>query len=185
MTSPFVLLWARDRDGDGNLETSEGNHKDRGLDAKTLGYQASPAQMRSLLLITKPAPLEAPRAQDSLSFLRWTCNPPTPILLTPYSGEREWAQGGFCQLPYFIHYPRVKPKALKGNRRTRGRIRTQGRLSKPRLVLFSSGHCCACLAGCQGRWGPYPDTPSEGHRCRQLDRAWLYMATARRALRLP
>lgn len=143
--------------------------------------------MRSLLLTTKPAPLEAPRAQDSLSLLRWTCNPPTPILLTPANGELEQAQGRFFQLPYFILYPRVKPKASKGNRRTRGRIRTQGRLSKPRLVLFSSGHLCTskCLAVCQdqaggvasaleaeGRWGPYPDTPREGHGCRQLDKTW-------------
>lgn len=135
-------------DGDGDLETSEGSQKGKDLAEKTLGYQASPAQMRSLLLTTKPAPLEAPRAQDSLSLLRWICNPPTPVL-TPSNGELEQAQGRFCQLPYFILYPRVKPKASKGNRRTRGRIRTQGRLSKPRLVLFSSGHLymSGCLSG--------------------------------------
>lgn len=153
--------------------------------------------MRSLLLTTKPAPLEAPRAQDSLSLLRWTCNPPIPILLTLSNGELEQAQGRFFQLPYFILYPRVKPKASKG----KGEPEAE---SGPRADSPSPGWSCSpqatstCLAVCQdqaggvasaleaeGRWGPYPDTPREGHGCRQLDKTRLCMATARRALQLP
>lgn len=106
--------------------------------------------MRSLLSISKPVPVQAPKAQDTVSHvLDRPCYLFTPVLLTPYNGELGWVQGGFCLLPYLS---RVKPKAAKGNRRTRGRIRTQGRLSKPRLALLSSGHLCTseCLAG--GCW---------------------------------
>lgn len=142
--------------------------------------------MRSLLSISKPVPVQAPKAQDTVSHvLDRPCYLFTPVLLTPYNGELGWVQGGFCLLPYFIQSQAQRgtggPEAESGPRAdfpSPGWPCSPQATSTPQnvwLAVVGQGQAggAASALEAEGRWGPYPDTPGEGHRCRQPDRSQL------------